>query len=83
MRYSAASHLTHTSDHAKSTSVVPEDSETDATAPPTTGALHAADMVQLQHFNRSILRFYVLLSDMREGGVVPRSTAELEAEVME
>ena len=47
-----------------------------------TGALHAADMVQLQHFNRSI-PFYMLLSDTREGGVAPRNTAEMEAEVME
>ena len=46
------------------------------------GALHAIDMVQLQHyFNRSI-PFYMLLSDTREGGVVPRSTAEMDAEDM-
>ena len=45
------------------------------------GALYAADMVQLQHFNRSI-SFYMLLSDKREGSIVPRSTAEMDAEVM-
>ena len=44
------------------------------------GALHAVDMVQLQHFNRSI-PFYMLFSNTREGGVVPRSTAEMDAEV--
>ena len=45
------------------------------------GALYAADMVQLQHFSRSI-SFYMLLSDKREGSIVPRSTVEMDAEVM-
>ena len=45
------------------------------------GALHAADMVQLQHFNRSI-PFYMLLSDTREGDVVPRNTADMKADIM-
>ena len=38
-------------------------------------------MVQLQHFNGSI-SFYMLLSDKREGSIVPISTAEMDAEVM-
>ena len=55
------------------------------------GPLHAADVVQLQHFNRSI-PFFMLLSDTGErrrderddkGGVDLRNEADMEAEVME
>ena len=50
-----------------------------------TGALHATDMVQLEHFDRSI-PFYMLLSDTHrsddEGVVDPRSAAKTEVEVM-
>ena len=75
IKLTAASHLTHTSGHVKSTSV-PEDSETDETS------LHrrhgAAAAFQPQH---PVLD-YMLLSDTREGVVVPRSTAEKEADVI-
>ena len=66
--------------HVKSTSV-PKESETDVPAPPTRcSACRRHDthhaVFQPQH------PFYMLLSDTREGGVVPRSTAKVELRML-